>query len=342
MSKFRLLIGIALTIITLGLMVIIITTRQGEVERENERLVVISPHPTEFIIPLIREFENETGISVEVISKGTTAAISEIESGKDIDVLWGGSILSVGSYKDLFYPYDTLNKAVFSEECKDVNKEFTCFSDVPSIIMVNNDIIGDIQISGYEDLLNPALKGRIAFANPDKSSSSFEQLVNMLYAMGDGEPEKGWDFVEKLIDQLDGNLLDNSSEVYTGVADGKYLIGLTFEEAAVTMIKNDKHIGIIYMSEGVVSTPDGIYINKNSSRISQAERFVDFLTSKDAQSYMAKNLGRRSVRKDVEPSSMVISYDEMKKISVDRRLVIDSKDQWVNKFLDIYEETNNE
>ena len=37
---------------------------------------------------------------------------------------------------------------------------------------------------------------------PEKSSSSFEHLTNMLYAMGGGDPEKGWDYVEKFAGQL--------------------------------------------------------------------------------------------------------------------------------------------
>lgn len=342
MTRFRLLVGIALFIAVIGVCLLFFNTRQADEPVAQERLVVVSPHPTEFIIPLVQEFENETGISVEIISSGTSAAISDIISGDDIDLLWGGSILSVGPYKDLFYAYNTLNKSVFSEECKNVSDEFTCFSDVPSIIMVNNDIIGDIEVNGYEDLLDERLKGKIAFANPYKSSSSFEQLVNMLYAMGNGDPDEGWDYVKKLIGQLDGNMLDSSSEVYKGVADGRFLVGLTFEEAAVTMLKSGKHIGIIYMKEGVVSTPDGIYINKDSKRIEQAKRFVDFLTSKDAQIFMAKNLGRRSVRKDVDPSNMVISYDEMKKITVDKEKVIANKDIWTDKFLELYEEAANE
>ena len=71
--------------------------------------------------------------------------------------------------------------------------------------MINTNLIGDVKVEGYEDLLNPALKGKIAFADPSKSSSSYEHLINMLYAMGNGDPDKGWDYVEKLCRNLDGS-----------------------------------------------------------------------------------------------------------------------------------------
>lgn len=50
------------------------------------------------------------------------------------------------------------------------------------------------------------------------------------------------------------------------------------------------------MKEGVVSTPDGIYINKNTKNPEDSEIFVDFMTSYDTQNVISGNLGRRSVR----------------------------------------------
>ena len=324
-----------------GICFFVISKSDNDIET-SQTLVVVSPHPKEFMIPLIQEFESETGIRTTIISSGTSSAIERIENGEDVDVLWGGSILSVGPYKDYFYPYVSLNRAIYKDKYKKVDDEFTCFSDVPSILIVNEDIIGDIAVRGYEDLLNPELKGEIAFADPAKSSSSFEHLVNMLYAMGKGNADDGWEYVGRLIDQLDGNLLASSSEVYTGVANGKYKVGLTFEEAAVTMLKKDKHISIVYMEEGVVSTPDGIYINKNTDKLSDAERFVDFMTSKNTQIYMASELGRRSVRKDVEPSSLVISDEDINTINVKKDRVVNSKSLWTDRFSAMYGEKNHE
>ena len=310
--KLKLCIGILAAALILGSVFIYMYTDRGT-SAHSDKLVVVSPHPMDFMIPLIREVENETGIAVELYSRGTAEAIDSIRTDPDVDVLWGGSLLTVGPYLDSFY-------------------EYRCFSNVPSVIMINRDLIGDIKIEGYADLLNPELRGQIAYADPGKSSSSFEHLVNMLFAMGEGDPDAGWDYVEKLTDNLDGVLLSSSSAVYKGVANGEFKVGLTFEEAAVTMLKNDKHIGIVYMTEGVVSTPDGIYISANSSRLDKAECFADFMTSRSAQRFMASDLGRRSVRTDVEASDMVIPLSEIHSIEVDKETVISNKDAWLERF----------
>ncbi len=328
---------ILLAIVFFIILFVVYLYKNTDSTAENvDKLVVVSPHPTEFVIPLVQEFETETGIKVEIISCGTSAAIQNVINDENIDVLWGGSLLAVGPYKDYFYAYKTPNRDAFIEQYQSVEDEITCFSNVPSVIMVNTDVIGDIKVEGYEDLLQEGLKGQIAFADPSKSSSSFEHLVNMLYAMGGGDPNKGWDYVEQFTNNLDGKLLESSSDVYKGVANGQFKVGLTFEEAAFTMLKNDKHISIIYMSEGVVSTPDGIYISKASSRIENAQKFVDFLTSKDAQRYMASDLGRRSVRIDVDASNLVIPFDDITSIEVDKYLVMTRKESWLESFMAIY------
>lgn len=310
-------------------------------ERQPD-LVVVSPHPTAFVIPLINEFENETGIKTEVISLGTSDALKRIMNDKDVDVLWGGSILTVSSYTDKFYACENPNREHFEERFEAVDDRITCFTLVPSVIMINTDLIGDIEVNGYEDLLNPELKGRIAFANPGKSSSSFEHLVNMLYAMGGEDPEKGFEYVGKFCENLNGTLLSSSSAVYEGVANGEFTVGLTFEEAAVTMLKSNKHIKIVYMEEGVVFTPDGIYVSLESERKDYAEEFVRFMTSENAQRFIAANLGRRSVRNDVTELGLLAPLNEINTISVQKENVIASKDMWIARFERLFDEVNHE
>jgi iron(III) transport system substrate-binding protein len=314
----------------------------GVPEDFGKSLVVASPHPIEFIKPLLNEFETETGIRTRVIQCGTSRALDMIRGGDDIDVLWGGSVLSVGSYEELFMPYTSSNYESFGSEFKDISSKMTCFSDVPSILLVNTDLIGDIPIEGYEDLLSPRLRGRIAYASPRNSSSSFEHLVNMLYAQGKGSPDDGWDYVRKFTGQLGGELLDSSSKVYEGVSCGKYVVGLTFEEAGITMMKKGKHVKIVYMKEGVVSTPDGLYISKNAVNASEAEEFVDFMTSYDTQKYISMDMGRRSVRSDIENSDLVSAKEDINIIEADRDTVALDRDKWIEKFMTFYGEDSDE
>ncbi|RDU23213.1 ABC transporter substrate-binding protein [Anaerosacchariphilus polymeriproducens] len=319
------------------------TTKETEgaekTKKATDDLVIYCPHPLEFINPLVSEFESQTGIKVEVIAAGTGELLKRVESEQSNplgDIFWGGSISTMKPQADLFEAYQSVNEKFVQENMKNVEGSLTRFTDIPSVIMVNTDLIGDIEINGYEDLLNPELKGKIAHCDPSKSSSSYEHLINMLYAMGKGDPEAGWDFVNKFCENLGGKLLSGSSAVYKGVADGEYTVGLTFEEGGAKYVADGAPVKLIYMKEGVISKPDGVYIIKGAKNMENAKKFIDFVTGKEAQTIIVEQLNRRSVRTDVATPSYLLPKEKMNIITDEETVVNEKKEEWLGKFNDIF------
>jgi iron(III) transport system substrate-binding protein len=308
-------------------------------KKASSTLTVYCPHPVEFINPIVSEFEKKSGIKVEVITAGTGELLKRVEAEKANplgDILWGGSLSTVTPKKDLFQNYKSKNEFAIYDNCKNVEGMLTRFTDIPSVIMVNKKLIGDIKIKGYADLLNPKLKGKIAFADPTKSSSSFEHLINILYAMGKGNPDKGWDYVTKLCKNLNGKLLGGSSSVYQGVANGEYTVGLTFEEGAAKYVKSGAPVQIVYMNERVISKPDTVQIIKGAKNMANAKAFIDFVTSKTTQQMIANKLSRRSVRKDVYNAFGLKPIKDIKIIKDNPKVVDANKQAWLDKFKDIF------
>ena len=306
---------------------------------DANKLVIYCPHPLTFINPLVEEFEKESGIKVEVVAAGTGELLKRVESEKANplgDIFWGGSLSTMKPKAALFEPYTSANESHVQAAFKNEEGSMTRFTDIPSVIMVNTNLIGDIKVEGYEDLLNPALKGKIAMADPSKSSSSYEHLINMLYAMGKGNPDQGWDYVEKFCRNLDGKLLSGSSAVYKGVADGEYAVGCTFEEGGAKYVADGAPVKLVYMKEGVISKPDGIYIIKNAKHMENAKKFIDFITSKEAQTLITQKLHRRSVRDDVAPPVGLLEKADIHIINDDENVVNQNKKTWLDKFKDIF------
>ena len=310
---------------------------------KTDKLVIYCPHPLTFINPLVTEFEKQSGIKVEVVAAGSGELLKRVESEKANpmgDIFWGGSLGTMKPRANLFENYTSANEDKIQQAFKNTEGSLTRFTDIPSVIMINTKLIGDIKIEGYEDLLNPKLKGKIAFADPAKSSSSYEHLINMLYAMGKGDPEQGWDYVKALCTNLDGKLLSGSSAVYKGVADGEYAVGLTFEEGGAKYVADGAPVKLVYMKEGVISKPDGVYIIKKAKNMENAKKFIDFITSKDAQTIIVQQLYRRSIRVDVEPPKGLIEKSQIKIINDDDKVVVDNQRQWLDKFKDIFTSVN--
>ena len=90
------------------------------------------------------------------------------------------------------------------------------------------------------------------------------------------------------------------------------------------------------MKEGVISKPDGIYIIKNAKHMENAKKFIDFITSKEAQSIIASQLHRRSVRDDVDPPVGLLPKDQIKIIDDNEQVVEKNKKSWLDKFKDIF------
>ena len=67
--------------------------------------------------------------------------------------------------EDLWEPYVSANDANVIDAYKNKCGFITGNVLDGSVLIVNTDLIGDIKIEGYEDLLNPALKGKIATAD---------------------------------------------------------------------------------------------------------------------------------------------------------------------------------
>src|SRR5690625_2976324 len=276
----------------------------GSDEGSDDELVVYSPNSEDIVSTLIPMFEKETGIKVELISAGTGELIKRIQSETEnpyADIMFGGSKAQALGYPELFEEYVSVNNDDMEVVHQNVDGFLTPYIADGSVLLINTDLIGDIKIEGYEDLLNPELKGKIAAADPAASSSAFAQLTNMLLAMGgDYTSEEGWDYVAKLIENLDGKVASGSSAVHKGVADGEYVVGLTYEDPSAAYVRDGAPVEIVYPKEGTVFLDAGVEIIKGAPNLENAKKFVDFIISKEAQDTFGTELTNRPLRKGVE------------------------------------------
>ncbi len=303
-------------------------------------LVLYTSAPQEYLDLLIEGYEKATGVKVELVTAGTGELLKKIETEGDNplgDILLGGTTdTNYNPNLHLFEEYVSVNDSKLPETYQNKTGKVTSIGLVPSVIIVNKDLKGDVVIEGYEDLLNPAINGQIAFADPSKASSSFEHLVNMLYAMGGGNTDEGWAFVEALVANLDDKLLQSSSAVPKGVADGEYTVGLTYESAASTYIANGAPMEAVYMSEGVVIKVDGIAIIKNAKNLENAKKFIDYIIGEEFQGALGSDpIYRRTVRTDVPGLEGLPQVSELNVITDDPAYVIEHKQELLDKFLDI-------
>ncbi len=282
---------------------------------EGQRLTVYTSHKEEVYWPIVKEFEERTGIWVDVVTGGTNELLERIEGEADsprADVMFGGGVESLESYRDCFTPYVSGQAEALQERFRSPDGLWTPFSALPVALIYNTKLVKAEQLTGWEDLLSPEFRGRIAFTDPAVSGSSFTGLVTLLKALGGGEGT-----LARLADSLEGRQLDSSGAVLTAVAGGSSWVGVTLEETALQRIAAGEDIALVYPAEGTSCVPDASALVKGAPHEENARRFLDFTVEADVQSLLAGQFCRRSVRSDLEPAEELTPLEEIPLLDYD-------------------------
>lgn len=314
-------------------------TADGEKTQGGGELVVYSPNSEGLINATIPLFEEKYGVDVELIQAGTGELVKRIQSEQNdpyADVLFGGSWSQMYDNEELWEPYVSANNENVVDAYKNTCGFITSNVLDGSVLIVNTDLIGDIEINGYEDLLNPELKGKIATADPANSSSAFAHLTNMLLAMGGYESEEAWDYVRALFENVDGKICESSSSVYKGVADGEYVVGLSYEDPCAQLIKDGAPVKIVYMEEGTVYLPASATIIKGARNMDNAKLFIDFILSEEVQNIWGSTLTNRPVMKDAQTSEFMTPLADIYVIEEDIPYVSSHKQELVDRYTEIF------
>ena len=312
---------------------------EGEILKapaEDKRLLIYTSHKEELWKPIVKEFEERTGIWVEVVSGGTNLLLEEIAEKKgevDADLFFGGGVESLNAFSDYFIPYEAKGIEEVDPQFRSATDVWTPFSALPVVLIYNEKLLSPEEFGSWKDLLDPKYKGKIAMANPAHSASAFTGLLSFEKAVqeetdstegSDGDKE----ILPRIAKQLDGKEYTDSGEVPEAVADGSKLVGITLEETALKYMAKGENIGIVYPKEGTTVVPDAGAILKGAKHLENAQKFLDFSISKDCQDILQKRFHRRAVLTSMagegEPSLLEIkrlSYD-ISKISAERNRVL--------------------
>ena len=144
-------------------------------------------------------------------------------------------------------------------------------------VLIYNKTMVSNPITGYSSLLRTELKGKIAFGDATSSSSAYNHLENMILAMGEGAnndekvaSDAAWEYVEAFLNNLD-KIITSSNVTLTGVVNGEYAVGLSWDtkgyEAIKAKLEGDTayaDIEVVYMSEGIVAKNSSVAIIKGT------------------------------------------------------------------------------
>ena len=266
---------------------------------EDRKLIVYTAHKEDVYEPIIKEFEERTGIFVELKAGDTLALFEELQQDAPgtFDVMFGGGVENFEECREYLEPYTVSEIDNIAEQYRVKGDAYTPFSVLPTVFIYNNKLVYPVAAPRtWAELQIDRWKGKIAFADPTKSGSSYTALCTMLQISDQDEETT----LTAFSNALDGNLSTSSTAVLEDVNAGTRLVGITTEGMARQKILEGADITVIYPTDGTSAIPDATAIVKGAKHMENAKTFLEFTVSRDAQRLVEEAFFRRTVRNDME------------------------------------------
>jgi iron(III) transport system substrate-binding protein len=290
---------------------------------EGEGLVVYSGRNEELVGPIIERFEEESGIDVEV-RYGDTAELAAtiLEEGQNspADVFFSqdagalGALTNEGILSPL--PEDALSRV--EERFRDPNGEWVGLSGRARVVAYNTEALSEGELpSSILDFTDPEWSGRIGWA---PTNGSFQAFVTALRVI------EGEDVAREWLDGIQANSprrYENNLAILEGVASGEidvgfvnhyYLFQLQEERGGNVPAAN------YYFQNGdpgSLVNVAGIGILNTADNTTEAQEFLEFLLSAEAQSYFANETFEYPLIEGVPINEELVPLSEIQTPNVD-------------------------
>ena len=318
-----LLLGVSSVLVGCG------SARQAPADDEN-LVVVYNCGAEDWTDPIAKEFQEETGIRVQLVDGTSDALMTRIRTEQENprgDVLWGGVedvYLSLTSY---LASYDCPEEGALRSDYVGGDKAFYLMTEDPYVLAYNTDLVdAEDAPTGWSDLFKSRFRGRIALADPTKSMVSYDVLMTMMDVLGGDNA-----LISRMEDQLDGHMVSASAEQVKAVVSGAYAVTATAEQPVLRSRSAGAHIEVVYPREGTRVSATGVAIIKNAPHIENAKKFLDFVMSRRVH----ERLGvyeRRSTRADVTAPPNLPTLAEIHSTRFDARHAAAFRDEFLSEW----------
>lgn len=275
-------------------------------------------------------FTKQTGIKVNVVQDKADPLIKKLElEGKDTsaDVFMtvGFGDLYKVKEKGLLQPIDskTVNENI-PEAFMDKDKNWIGLTYRARIFVYDPKKVKMEDLSTYEDLADPKWKGKVLTRS---STSSYNKHLIAFIVAKDGE-EKATKWAKGLVENFGrapkGNDRDQSKAILAG--EGEIAIMNSYYMGRMSVSKDPveqevvKNLKIFFPNQndgGTHINLSGAGITKYSKNVENAKKFIEFLTTVDAQNVFAENNFEYPTNPNAKVADVVKSWGEFKPSTLD-------------------------
>lgn len=301
----------------------------------SKELVVYSAGPDNLIKEITAGFEKKTGIKVEVFSSTTGKVLSRMKAEKanpkaDIAILASLSS-AIGLKNDGMteaYP-NAKNADKLFDNWKDKDNNYFSYSGSALAIVYNTKLV-KTPPKDWSDLTSPQYNNQINISDPSLSGSCLDFVSGYINVNGD----KGWDYFNA-VKKNGAQMVGANNEALNPVITGEKSIVLAGVDYMTYAAKaKGEPVDLVYPSSGTVISPRPALILKGAKDKENAEKFIDYLLSDEAQKMVAKEYllpGRKDIKVDGK-----VTGNDIRSLNVDWSWMSKNNTDISNKFISIF------
>ncbi len=271
-------------------------------------VVVYSPHGKEMLAAFEKQFEaKHADVDVQWLDMGSQDAYDRIRTEREnpqADIWWGAPLTTFAkaeaeSLLEQFVP--SWAEAAQKEYKSADNFWFGTFA-TPEVIMYNNRRVGKADApKDWDDLLDARWRDKIIIRSPLASGTMriiFSALIQR-EAQRTGNSNAGFDWLRRL-DANTKTYAADPVQLYLKIAREEGLVSLWNLPDVVLQAKlNNYPFGYVIPASGTPMITDCIAIVRGTKNRPDAEKFYEFVTSKEAMIQQAKEFVRIPTRNDI-------------------------------------------
>lgn len=269
------------------------TEADGTEKADSGEITVYTALEDEQVSEYLAKF-NETypDIIVNVVRESTGIITAKLIAEKDnpqADVIWGTAASSMMVLDDMeaLEPYEP-------EGCDRILPEFKSDKEVPTWVgidawetafVVNTEELEKLgmkaeEITSYEDLLDPRLKGQIVMSNPNSSGTGF-LTVSAILQLNGKDSDAGWTYLDQLHENV-AQYVHSGSKPAKMAASGECAVGISFGYAGISQRDKGAPVEVIFPEEGSGWDLEANALLKKDEINPAAYTFLDWAISDEA------------------------------------------------------------
>lgn len=316
------------------LIVLLILLALISCNRSSNEVVVYTSVDQVFSEPVLKVFEQKTGIKVKAIfdteetkSTGVLNRLITEKNNPQCDVFWSGDPMraDVLKQKGITEAYNSSTSVGINPVFIDKDFHWIGFSSRARVLLINTDLVNNEDIpQSILDLTNEKYKGKFAIANPLFGTTSFH-IVALFAELGD---EKAKQFFADL-KRNEVVIASSNGDVKKKVANGEVAMGMADTDDGNEAIKEGAPVKMVFLDQygfGNLVVPNTVSLINNSPNNANGKKLIDFLLSVEVEKMLAESCAQMPLHKNVPIPESVPSLDNIVAMKVDYSAVAQQSD----------------